>query len=52
MLHEFLKELKLAPKFGGMKFVKIRNKGFLWVSPEEAEEHAEEIPVLSYSPQE
>ena len=49
-LHELLKEIGLAPQFGGMKFVKIRHKGYLWVSKEEAEAFAEEIPRLSYIP--
>lgn len=35
-----------------MKFAKISNKGYLWVSPEEAEAHAEEVPVLAYVPTE
>ncbi len=52
LLHDFLKQIGLAPKFGGMKFVKIRNKGWLWVSPEEAEAHAEVEPVLAYVPKE
>ena len=50
VLHDFLKQIKLAPKFGGMKFVKIRNKGWLWVSMEEAEAYAEVEPVLAYLP--
>lgn len=33
-----------------MKFVMIRNKGWLWVSPEEADAHAETHPVLAYLP--
>ena len=49
-LHNLLKEIGLAPDFGGMQFVKIRHKGFLWVSKEEAEAHAEEVPTLAYIP--
>ena len=49
VLKKFLETIGLAG-FGGMKFVKIRNKGWLWVSPEEAEAHAEVEPVLSYIP--
>jgi hypothetical protein len=49
-LHNLLKEIGLAPDFGGMKFVKIRHKGYLWVSKEEAEAFAEETPMLAYLP--
>ena len=49
-LHQLLKEIGLAPHFGGMQFVKIRGKGYLWVSKEEAEAFAEPIPDLSYIP--
>ncbi len=48
ILHEFLKEIGLAPGFGGMKLAKIRDKGFMWVTAEEAAAHAEEIPKLVY----
>ena len=50
VLHQLLKAIGLAPHFGGMKFVKIRGKGYLWVSKEEAEAHAEETPNLAYIP--
>ena len=49
-LHQLLKEIGLAPHYGGMQFVKIRGKGFLWVSKEEAEAHAEPTPTLAYIP--
>ena len=43
-------EIGLAPHFGEMQFVKIRHKGYLWVSKEEAEAFAEETPILPYVP--
>lgn len=49
-LHNLLKEIGLAPHFGGMQFVRIRHKGYLWVSKEEAEAFAEETPTLAYLP--
>jgi Leucine-rich repeat (LRR) protein/GTPase SAR1 family protein len=49
-LHELLKKIGLAPRFGEMQFVKIRHKGYLWVSKEEAEAFAEETPNLTYIP--
>ena len=49
-LHDLLKHIGLAPDFGGMQFVKIRHKGYLWVSKEEAEAFAEETPMLAYLP--
>ena len=36
--------------FGGMRLAKIRDKGFLWVTAEEAAAHAEETPRLVYDP--
>jgi hypothetical protein len=49
-LHNLLKEIKVAPHFGGMQFVKIRHKGYLWVNKKEAEVFAEETPMLAYLP--
>ena len=49
-LHEFLEQLGIAPGYGGMEFVRIKNKGYLWVSAEEATSHAAETPVLAYAP--
>ena len=49
-LHKLLRDIGLAPHFGGMQFVKIRHKGYLWVSKEEAEAFAEETPMLAYLP--
>ena len=49
-LHGFLKEIGLAPGFGGMKFAKIRQKRYMWVTAEEAAAHAEETPKLVYDP--
>ena len=49
-LHELFEQIGLVPDFGGMKFVKIRHKGYLWVSAEEAEAFAEETPMLAYIP--
>jgi hypothetical protein len=49
-LHQLLKEIGLAPHFGGMRFVKIRGKGYMWVSKEEAEAFAEEnIPIKAHA---
>ena len=49
-LRDFLLEIGFDKGFGGMKLAKIREKGFLWVSAEEAAAHAEEIPNLVYDP--
>ena len=49
-LHKLLQAIDLAPHFGGMEFVKIRGKGYLWVSKEEAKVFAEETPTLAYIP--
>jgi hypothetical protein len=49
-LHNLLQNIGLAPHFGGMQFVKIRHKGYLWGNKEEAEVFAEETPMLAYLP--
>ena len=49
-LGELYKELGIAPDYGGLEFAKINGKGFMWMTKEEAEEHAEDLPVLSYIP--
>jgi Leucine-rich repeat (LRR) protein/GTPase SAR1 family protein len=49
-LYYLLKEIKLAPHFGGMQLRKIKHKGYLWISKSEAKNFAEEIPNLTYIP--
>lgn len=45
-LEKLLKEVGLAPGYGGMEFVHIPGKGYLWVSQEEAAKHGEMLPKL------
>jgi hypothetical protein len=49
-LQHLLKEIGLAPHYGGMKLVKIRHKGFLWAREDEAKAFGEVIPHLAYMP--
>ena len=44
ILQRFFAEIDVAPFYGGMQFVEIKGKGYFWVSKEEAETFAEEVP--------